>query len=261
MITGSSIIRLIIVGVRTHLVYMSRSATAVLFTALTPVLYALIAIFLYRVGRHPSAAETIQASVTAGLMGIWSSVLFESGLAFQRQRRLGVLELLVAAPTPLLLSLLPITIATAVIGAYAMVTTIACAVLFFGVPVAPFLTAAFVTSVLVCIIALGMSGLLIASAFIMLRNAYALVNTLEYPIWMLSGMLVPLSILPGWVGPVSWVLPSRWAVEAVRDSALGGPVAVPILAALGSGAVYVALAVRLTRRVERRARELATLAL
>ena len=42
-----------------------------------------------------------------------------------------------------------------------------------------------------------MFGLLLASTFVLLRNANALANTLEYPIWLLSGMLVPITVLPG----------------------------------------------------------------
>jgi len=253
------VIRFTLVGLRTHLLYMSRSVTTVLFTIATPVLYSLIAIYLSHAATHP--ARVIQASVAAGLMGIWSSVLFQSGTAFQRQRRLGVLELIVGAPTPILLALFPITLATAVIGAYAMATTVFCAVVFFGASITPFLSPLFLAAVLVCIVTLGFVGVLMACSFIMLRNAYALVNTLEHPIWMLSGMMVPLSALPGWLHPLSWLLPSMWGTQAVRDSVVGGPVAVPITIALGTGATYLALAVFTVKRVERRALALATLTL
>ena len=41
-----------------------------------------------------------------------------------------------------------------------------------------------------------------------MRNANALCNSLEYPIWLLSGMLVPITaVLPGWTGPLAAILP------------------------------------------------------
>ena len=42
-----------------------------------------------------------------------------------------------------------------------------------------------------------------------MRNANALANTLEYPIWLVSGMLVPITALPAWTGPIAAVLPDH----------------------------------------------------
>jgi ABC-2 type transport system permease protein len=247
------------VGLRTHLRYMSHSLMALFVMVVGPVVYSVVGIYLYRAGGHPS--EAIRATVGAGLMGIWASVLFDSGIAIHRQRWLGTLELHVIAPKPLLLALFPITLATAVMGAYAMVTAIASSAIFFGVSLAPFAHPTFVPSVLICIAAVALMGVFMASSFILLRNPYALVNALEIPVWLLSGMLVPLSVLPRWLWPVSALLPSRWGAEAVRNSVTGGPVLIPDVAALGVGLAYLALAVYAMKRVERRALMLGTLAL
>ena len=105
-----------------------------------------------------------------------------------------------------------------------------------------------------------MFGLLLASTFVLLRNANALTNTLEYPIWLVSGMLVPLTVLPGWTGPIAAVLPTTWGARAVREAATGGPVwpALGICLAISLGCLAVG-ALMMTY-VERRARVAATLA-
>ena len=59
-----------------------------------------------------------------GVYGIWSSTLFGSGGAIQWQRWQGTLELLVAAPAPFVLVLLPLTLATSSIGIYSLVATL-----------------------------------------------------------------------------------------------------------------------------------------
>ena len=51
-----------------------------------------------------------------------------------------------------------------------------------------------------------MLGLLLASTFVLYRNANAFANLLEYPVWLATGLLVPLTLLPGWVEPIAWVL-------------------------------------------------------
>ena len=44
---------------------------------------------------------------------------------------------------------------------------------------------------------------MLASTFVLYRHASAFSNLLEYPIWLVTGLLVPLSLLPGWVEPLS----------------------------------------------------------
>ena len=47
------------------------------------------------------------------------------------------------------------------------------------------------------ILSLGLLGLVLASTFVLLRNANSLSNLLEYPVWLVTGLLVSLSLLPG----------------------------------------------------------------
>ncbi|BAU84286.1 hypothetical protein SLA_3376 [Streptomyces laurentii] len=255
--------RLIGVGVRTHVSYMSRSPLEITFAVLVPLVYATLAVYLFRAAGDPD--RLLDAAVGAGLMGIWGSVLFGSGGAVQNQRWLGTLETLVAAPTPLALVLLPITLATAVIGTYAMGATVLWGVVLFGVPLDFAHPLLFLLAVPVCVLALGMMGLLLAACFVLLRNANALANPLDTPVWLLSGLLVPVTALPAWTHPLSWALPTTWGARAVHATVSGGPAAgdvlVPLAVAAGLGAAYALAAVLVLGRVERRARAAATLAL
>ncbi|MGA5063326.1 ABC transporter permease [Streptomyces exfoliatus] len=251
--------RLVLVGVRTHVSYMSRSPLEITFAVLVPLVYATLAVYLFRAAGDPDRLLT--ASVGAGLMGIWGSVLFGSGGAVQNQRWLGTLETLVVAPTPLALVLLPITLATAVIGTYAMGATVLWGVLLFDVPLDFAHPLLFLVAVPVCVLALGMMGLLLAATFVLLRNANALANPLDTPVWLLSGLLVPVTVLPAWTHPVSWALPTTWGARAVHAATSGGDVVAPLLAAVALGAGYALVAVLVLGRVERRARAAATLAL
>jgi ABC-2 type transport system permease protein len=73
-------------------------------------------------------------------------------------------------------------------------------------------------------------------------------------------MLVPLALLPGWLGPISWVLVPTWAVEAIRGAAIGTEapwfaIAMCLLLAL----VYYVIARRVLVYVIDKARRDATL--
>lgn len=164
----------------------------------------------------------LYASLDAGVMGIWSSTLFGSGGAISWARREGTLEVLVASLAGYFWVLLPQTIATASIRLYSLVATLVWGRLLFDVPFAIAHPLAFVVSIPVTVLGLGMLGLLMASTFVLYRHANALSNMLEFPVLFVSGLLVRLSALPVWVRPVGWLLAPTWGMRAVRAAALGG---------------------------------------
>ena len=96
-------------GVVFHFKHLSRNAFAVMTTTIWPLVYASLAFFMFRAGAEPEAL--LLASLGATVMGIWSVTTVDAADSIQRQRWLGMLELLVAAPTPFWAVLLPITIA------------------------------------------------------------------------------------------------------------------------------------------------------
>jgi len=111
------------------------------------------------------------------------------------------------------------------------------------------------------VIGLGLLGLILASTFIMYRNANALSNLLEYPVWLVTGLLVSLSLLPGWVGPISWALAPTWGVNALREAAISGNAWPEIGMCLLLSAVYLVIGHFALQHFERLARERATLSL
>jgi ABC-2 type transport system permease protein len=109
-------VRLLVVGTLLHARQLSRSPFEIATALLIPVVQATLAVYLFRSGA--ASQRMIQAAVGAGLMGVWSSVLFGSSGAIQNQRWQGTLEMIMLAPRPPALVLLPITLATAVTGTY-----------------------------------------------------------------------------------------------------------------------------------------------
>jgi ABC-2 type transport system permease protein len=157
--------------------------------------------------------------------------------------------------------LFPLTLGTASIGLYSMAATLAWGRLVFGIPLHLADPVAFAVAIPTTIVALGALGLVIGSTFVLYRNANALSNMLEFPVWLVTGVLVPLSLLPGWLHPLSWALAPTWGFRAVKRAAFGGEpwAAVAMCAALG--VLYFGIAAWFVRYFEVRARERATLSL
>jgi ABC-2 type transport system permease protein len=232
----------------------------VLMSIIQPVIFASIAFYMFEAGGRPGTL--LYAALGAGMMGIWSSTLFGSGGALQWNRWQGTLELLVAAPPPFVVVLLPLTLATSVTGAYSLVATLFWGRVFFDVPLHFEHPLAFAVAVPAGVLALGLMGLLMASSFILYRHANALANLLEYPVWLATGLVFPIALLPGWVEPISWLLAPRWGIDAIRHAALGGgAVWFPIAMCVATGAAYLLLAAAFLRVFERAARSRATLSL
>jgi ABC-2 type transport system permease protein len=247
------------VGALLHTKQLSRSPFEIATALIVPVVQATLAVYLFRAGGEPG--RLLEAAVGAGLMGVWSSVLFGSGGAIQNQRWQGTLEMLMLAPRPPALVIFPITLSTAVTGTYAMLATLLWGRLLYGVPLTFAHPLLFLVAAPGCVLGLGMFGLLLASTFVLMRNANALANTLEYPIWLVSGMLVPLTVLPGWTGPIAAALPTTWGARAVHEAASGGPVWPSLGICLAISLGCLASGALMMTYVERRARATATLAL
>lgn len=194
----------------------------ILTAAVQPVIFASIAFFLFGIGGASAGEHTLlYAALGTGMMGVWSTTLFGAGGAIAWQRWEGTLELLVAMPRRYDLVLAGQTLGAATFGFYSVAATLLWGVLLFSMPLAAAQGWILLPALFVAILALGAMGMLIATTFVLYRHANALSNLLEYPVWIVTGLVVPLSFLPGWIGPISWVLAPTWGMEAIRGSAIG----------------------------------------
>jgi ABC-2 type transport system permease protein len=242
-----------------HVKMMSRSAFDGFLAILWPLFFATVAFFMFRTGHGASTLGPI--GLAAAVMGIWTATSTPASAALQRERWAGTLELLVVAPRHLALILLPITLAASTIGLYCVAGTLIWARVLFGIHITivhPLLFAAGLTATVVTI---GTLGFLMAVCFVGSRRAWAIGSALEYPVWLVCGFLVPVSILPGWVQPISWALGPTWGMRAIREAAYGGRPLGSLLLCLALAAVYLGLGVLMLRRVLDSARRHATLSL
>jgi ABC-2 type transport system permease protein len=215
----TSVVRLVAVGWWLQLKIRGRSAFDGLLGVLYPIFFATTVFFIYRQSSDQTALVT--AAVGASVMGVWSATSTTASSALQSERRQGTLELLVAAPTSFPLLVIPITASMATVGLYSLVATLLWGRFAFGIPVRVADPAGFALAVLVTVVAIAIMGFLEAVASVRYRSAWALGTAFELPIWLVCGFLVPVASLPGWVRPISWVLPPTWGVAAVKAAALG----------------------------------------
>lgn len=212
-------IRAILTGIRVHMKQASRNPFDLSGVVVWPILYATIAYYLLDAKDEPRLL--LSASLGAAVMLMWSLVVIASSGALEQQRWQGTLELVVAAPTPLTGVIAPICVAGALVGTYAIAATLTWGALLFDVPVEVEQPLAFAVAVPACALAVGMLGLVMAATFVLYRAAFHLGIAMQYPVWIVTGLIVPLSLLPAFVRPISWFLAPTWGFRAIQEAALG----------------------------------------
>jgi ABC-2 type transport system permease protein len=242
-----------------HVKMMSRSAFDGAMAVIWPLFYATVAFFMFRTGHGSSSLGPI--GLAAAVMGIWTAVSVPASSALQRERWAGTLELLVVAPRHLGLTLLPITLAASTIGLYCVAGTLIWARVLFGIRITIIHPLFFALGLVATVLTIAALGFLMAVSFVGSRRAWAIGAALEYPIWLVCGFLVPVSLLPGWAHPFSWALGPTWGMRAIREAAYGGAPLGPLLLTLALAGAYLALGVWVLRVVLESARKRATLSL
>jgi ABC-2 type transport system permease protein len=213
------VIRAFLTGLRLQLKQASRNAFDMSGVVVWPILYASIAYYLLG---HGERRFLLAATFGAALMLTWSLVVISSSGALEQQRWQGTLELVVAAPVPLTAVIASLTVGGGLVGLYSIGATLAWGALVFDVPVHIEHPFAFAVSLPLSAVAIGMLGLIMASTFVLYRASFHLGIATQYPMWIVTGLLFPVSLLPAYVRPIGWLLAPFWGFNAIKESALGG---------------------------------------
>ncbi|WP_327255791.1 ABC transporter permease [Streptomyces sp. NBC_01244] len=220
-----------------HIRDLSRETSDVALNLITPVFYACIAYFLYVAGGRQH--NLLNLMIGVGLMGMWSTIMFGAGTVIKAQRHQGTLEFLLGSPKKFSSIVIPITTAASVFGAASMLLTCLWGVLVFDVRVAPADVAGMTLAAVVTTLSMGAFGLLVAALFVQARRAESLASPMIAPLWMVSGIMVPVSGLFEPLRPVSRILPMSWGAEAVRAAAAGSPYLPQLAWCAAVGLVYL----------------------
>ena len=224
-----------------------------------PLMFATSALLLFQLSDDPDAMQYV--GLGAVIMGMWTCQGVIASTLLTRERRAGTLELVVAAPLSLGRVLVPTTMALSTIGLYCVVATFLWERWFFDLRLEIASWPLFIISVLMGALTLAFIGQFLSVTAIRYRSAGALGAALEYPGWLLCGFFIPVALLPEWLQPLSWAIPTTWAMSAVRSSANGGSPWGDLAVCLATGVAYAVAATYLGRWLVDSARRHATLAL
>ncbi|WP_066502269.1 ABC transporter permease [Abyssisolibacter fermentans] len=179
-----------------------------------PIIYGMITYLMYRNSGHDNFVSFV--ILGTGFMSLWSSICFSSAGDIERERYMGTLEIITSVPSDFRIIMLGKIFGNIILGLLSMFITFIFVTFTFSVKmniIHPYIF--FAVFVLTIISFIGIS-MLLASSFTLSRNARGLMNCLEYPIFILCGIVFPISVLPSWTAPISYILSPTWSLKILR---------------------------------------------
>lgn len=176
--------------------------------------------------------------ILAVMLLINTALLTAIGLA--REKETGTLEQVLVTPIPPLVLLLGKITPSVAFGLLSLFLGLAASATLFGLPLGGSFAFLIATTCLFLLSTLGV-GLLVSTFSRTQQQAFMGVFLFILPANLLSGLLTPVSSMPAWLEPLTWINPVRYYIEILRATLLEGAglaelwPAVVALAAFGVG--------------------------
>jgi ABC-2 type transport system permease protein len=184
---------------------------------IAPFVFTFVALTLFK---STGGSFAVNAVLGGAMMGMWGNTLYGSGFAINFERWQGTLEEVLAAPSNLMHVVAGRSIANALFGLINMVAILLIATLVFQVPLGVANPLLFLLGMVLTLLSVSALGLIFASSFVLTRSAQVMTNGLEFPIYIVSGSMFPIWVLPFWSWPIAYALGPKWGADAIRDAAM-----------------------------------------
>lgn len=197
------------------------------------------------------------------IFSLFTNLNWRGGMAIQRERWQGTLEIIMQAPTSRVAYILGESLFGLIDGGWTVLLALLVTGFAFGADFTladPLLALVVLALTLSAMVALS---LFFAAFYVLTRSAGPLSYAIQTPVRFFTGTNFPVSALPIALQAVSYALPMTYGMIAVRDVFTGqgtwGGLATTMLALVGFTAFFWALGVVLVARMERLAKERGTL--
>ena len=197
------------------------------------------------------------------IFSLFTNLNWRGGMAIQRERWQGTLEIIMQAPTSRVAYILGESLFGLIDGGWTVLIALLVTSFFFGASyhlTEPTLAIAVLLATLAAMVALS---LFFAAFYVLTRSAGPLSFTIQTPIRFLTGTSFPVSALPAILQPVSLAIPMTWGMLATRAVFTGEATWASLAPSLGALVAFTAFfwvfGVYLVGRMEKLAKERGTL--
>ncbi|MGZ7132515.1 MAG: ABC transporter permease [Halobacteriota archaeon] len=186
-------------------------------------------------------------------IAVWQLTTLLTLISFVGERTSGTLFRLLASPLKESELVAGYAVAFGIIGIAQSAVLLSAAVILFHVTIVGDVLLAFGVIALLALVSEGL-GIMLSSFARREAQAIQFLPIVVLPAFLLSGVFWPRQAIPEWLRPVSYILPTTYAVEAVRSVILRGwgldKIYPDVIALLIFAGVFLVLATILLRRRE-----------
>lgn len=231
-------IKTLVAGMRFQAALMRRSPADLMFLLTTPLFAVVFAAIMEQAGRPDLTPYAVLGTT---VISLWSVALNVSGDVIDSDRGNGTLEAATAAPASLAVLVSGRVATVTLFSLIPLAESIAAVRVAFRTSLPVPHAAAFIVMLLVTAAAMAATATAMSSVFVIARSARTFQNALSYPFYILSGAIVPTSLLPGWLQPLTRIVFLSWSAGLMRDALRRAPIPdflprLAIIAALGAAA-------------------------
>ena len=177
-----------------------------------PIFFSTLLYFIY------SGREMVYIIWGSGIASLWGLACYSSAIEIERERLSGTLEAVSVTSIRFEFIIFSKILANTLIGFISFAIVIIYSILILRIPLIISRIDLFLLSLFSLLLSLLAISFLTATLFTLSRNAFALMSSILYPIYFISGILFPVEILPSWVQYISTILPIRWSVSFLKNS-------------------------------------------
>jgi ABC-2 type transport system permease protein len=164
---------------------------------------------------------TTYAYIGSGIMTFWASIAFSSAADIQRERWYGTLEIIFACPAGFNITILGKIIGNTIWGVVSFIISFFFVRLWFNRPFIVENQLLFIAGILLLIASFVGVAFMVSGLFVLSRKARLFMNFFEHPIFLLSGVAFPVTVLPLPLRLMSIPIAPRWVISILRSSTVG----------------------------------------
>lgn len=202
-------------GFRLQLALFRRNPAQLMILITIPFFSAIFLSGIKAVGRPELAPYAI---LGPALVGLWACSLDLGGSIIDNERLQQSFELNVIAPAVFSRVLIGRIATITFLGLATFAESMGFAAAAFGATVHVSHPFVLVITLLVTGVAMAGTCTSMAAVFVAARSARRFGNALGYPFYLLGGVIVPVSYLPLWLRPLSWLTYLYWSSGLLRSS-------------------------------------------
>lgn len=179
-------------------------------------------VLLYEMFRSSGQENFVSYVVLgAGLMSVWGCICFSSAGDIDRERYIGTLRVIFAAPAGFPAIILGKILGNTVLSLGSLAISLTAAGVIYGQPVSLASPGYFLVALAALVASFVVISSVLACLLTLSRRASLWMNCIEIPFILLCGFSFPIEVLPRWLQPVSRALSPTWAVELLRMAVAG----------------------------------------